>query len=104
METGPQLPIQIYRLLFKLPLLPLLPLTQVIKLPPVLPEMLAPSSVEFVQASDKTMYMSPRGCVQGEVIRKLRFMMESKINIATWNLCLGIANKKDTVTALIVFS
>ena len=24
--------------------------------------------------------------------------MESKINIATWNLCLGLANKKDTVT------
>ena len=23
--------------------------------------------------------------------------MESKINIATWNLCLGLANKKDSV-------
>ena len=24
--------------------------------------------------------------------------MQTKINIATWNLCLGIANKKDSVT------
>ena len=24
--------------------------------------------------------------------------MESKINIVTWNLCLGLANKKDSVT------
>ena len=25
-------------------------------------------------------------------------MMENGIKIATWNLCLGIANKKETVT------
>ena len=25
--------------------------------------------------------------------------MDKTMNIATWNLCLGIANKKDTVTA-----
>ena len=27
----------------------------------------------------------------------LLIMMENKLNIATWNLCLGLANKKDTV-------
>ena len=26
-------------------------------------------------------------------------MMDKNLNIATWNLCLGIANKKDTVTS-----
>ena len=30
--------------------------------------------------------------------------MTSKINIATWNLCLGIANKKDTVTSYLTFN
>ena len=25
-------------------------------------------------------------------------IMESKLNIATWNLCLGLANKKEIVT------
>ena len=28
--------------------------------------------------------------------------MESKINIATWNLCLGLANKKDSVTEYLI--
>ena len=30
---------------------------------------------------------------------KKELIMEGKINIASWNLCLGIGNKKETVTA-----
>ena len=36
---------------------------------------------------------------QGKVLQKNQSTMENKLNIATWNLCLGIANKKDTVTS-----
>ena len=39
--------------------------------------------------------MSPHQSVPGQIIKH---KMESNFNIATWNLCLGLANKKDSVT------
>ena len=43
--------------------------------------------------------MSQQVSATREVLLKIKLMMDRNLNIATWNLCLGIANKKNTVTA-----
>ena len=48
--------------------------------------------------SDKTMSMSSMKHVQGLAVNNKVINMENNLKIATWNLCLGLPNKKDIVT------
>ena len=55
--------------------------------------------MESVPPLDKIMLMFLQIFAKREVPLKITITMNKNINIATWNLCLGIANKKDTFTA-----
>ena len=45
------------------------------------------------------MSLSPRKNVGRWISPKIKIAMESNIRIGTWNLCLGLSNKKDLVTS-----
>ena len=47
--------------------------------------------------------MSQQVFVQEVKNQKINLMMYNSFKIASWNVCLGIANKKDTVTETLAF-